>query len=395
MSAGACRAGQAESVHQAVTLAAATLGAAGIDHTRNEAVALVAEAFRRCGKDTESSDVVRWDILGTSVIGALGNATPGAAAADGGPADGENHGTAVAGTDSVTPGGDPKARRQAFGRWLDNAVARRSQREPLQHIVGHVDFYGAEYLVGSGVFVPRPETEWVVAAAVDWLRAHRGGGRAMVVDLCAGSGVMGLSVARHLPGADVWQVEKDEQAYAWLRRNVVRLSGDGRAARDVRASDESDAPVSLPNGSRVRTLLADAAAPGTLAGLDGRVDAVVCNPPYLPESRPVEQPEALQDPAIALYGGSADGTAIPRLLVARASRLLRPGGALLMEHDVTQAAAMRIAFEDAGLRDVSVKEDGTHRPRWTQGVRGNDNGTGRRNDAAIDGDREWRSLEER
>ena len=388
MNGRAGRPGQAQSVHQAVALVAATLDAAGIDHSRNEALALVAEAFRRCGENVESSDVVRWDILGTSVDGALGNAVLGDVATDRSPADRKSHRTTVINAGSVTSRDDLTACRQTFRRWLDDAVARRSQREPLQHIVGHVDFYGAEYLVGSGVFIPRPETEWVVAAAIDWLQAHHSDRRPIVVDLCAGSGVMGLSVARQLPDTDVWQVEKDERAYTWLRRNIVHLRGDGREACHSYTSDEDNASVWLSNGSHVRTLLADAVAPGILIGLNGRVDAVVCNPPYLPESRPIEQPEARQDPPIALYGGSADGTAIPRLLVAQASRLLRPNGVLLMEHDITQAEAIRIAFEDAGFQHVSVQKDGTHRPRWTQGVRGNDDGTNGHNNAAVDDDQE-------
>lgn len=241
-------------------------------------------------------------------------------------------------------------------------IARRSSREPLQWIEGHAPFRFLDLEVGRGVFIPRPETELVAGAVIDWLAARsrearkRGGqSRPLVIDLCAGSGAIGLSVASEVPGARVLGVERNPEAFSWLERN----------ARTVSAR--------LPTGSSYQPVLGDATDPGLAERLgleEGSADAVVSNPPYVPESEPVEQPEAAQDPRDALYGGSEDGMRIPRLVVAEAARLVRQDGLFAMEHDISQVRAVRAVFLSEGFTRVSVHRDGTGRPRWTQGLRG-------------------------
>ena len=111
--------------------------------------------------------------------------------------------------------------------------------------------------------------------------------------------------------------------------------------------------------------IADATSFATLAQLDGTVDIVITNPPYVPQTDIPEQPEVRDwDPELALYGGSMDGTLIPERIIERACRLLKPGGALVMEHDVTQGDRL-VAFARAtGFAAASTGQDWTGRDRY-------------------------------
>ncbi|QTE31564.1 peptide chain release factor N(5)-glutamine methyltransferase [Pengzhenrongella sicca] len=203
-------------------------------------------------------------------------------------------------------------------------VARRAARIPLQHLTGTAPFRGLELAVGPGVFVPRPETEQVAQVAID-AAAARPGDQVLVVDLCTGSGAIALAVAHEVPGALVHAVELDAAAHAWAERNVAALSA-----------------------GRVRLHRGDART--ALAALDGTVDVVVSNPPYVPPGAvPVDPEVAEHDPAVALYGLGADGLEVPRGIVAAAARLLRPGGLLVLEHAEVQDAAARAMVDATGL----------------------------------------------
>jgi release factor glutamine methyltransferase len=223
---------------------------------------------------------------------------------------------------------------------FDELVARRARREPLQHLTGRAPFRGVELHVGAGVFVPRPETEQVAEHAVREAAAVVARtGSAAVADLCTGSGAIAVSVAVEVPGALVHAVELDHDAHTWARRNV-----------------EGHAPgVHLVRGD-ARTALRE---------LDGTLDVVVSNPPYVPPGAvPVDVEVALHDPAVALYGLGEDGLEVPRGIVAAAARLLRPGGLLVMEHAEVQAAAARAVVEATGtFEDVTTAADLTGRPR--------------------------------
>jgi release factor glutamine methyltransferase len=254
---------------------------------------------------------------------------------------------------------------RAFQQEYTLLIDRRAAREPLQWIEGSAAFRGLTLHVGPGVFIPRPETELVAGAAIQWLKsqisAHsdqtdqRSSESEMtVVDLCAGSGAIGLSIATEVPGVSVICVENDPTAVRWLNIN----------AQMVRDHSPS---------SSVRVVIADATSEGLCDQMGiqpGSVECVISNPPYVPENEPVTQPEAARDPAHALYGGSADGLKIPYQIVEQAARLLQSRGLCVMEHDISQGQALRKAFRDAGLTHVRTCEDGTHRPRWTQGEMG-------------------------
>jgi release factor glutamine methyltransferase len=221
-------------------------------------------------------------------------------------------------------------------------VARRAAREPLQHLTGTAGFRWLDLAVGPGVFVPRPETELVAGAAVAAATA-RGAGP-VVVDLCAGSGAIALAVATEVPNAQVHAVERDPVAAGWLQRNVGRLA------------------------PHVLVHVRDAATADEIPGLAGRVDVVVANPPYLRDDAVLKPEVADHDPPGALFGGP-DGSAGPRLVVAVAGRLLRPGGALVVEHGDDQAGTVAALLAGGGWDDVAHHGDLAGRPRFTTATR--------------------------
>lgn len=241
-------------------------------------------------------------------------------------------------------------------RALDLAE-RRAMRTPLQHLLGHAAFRTIELAVGPGVFVPRPETEVLVGEVLAWLdQEARGGapGDPVVVDLCSGSGAIALAVAAEFPAARVFAVEREDDAFHWLRRNCAATGAVVPIHADATA-------VGAPGDPR--------------AGLVGRVSVVTCNPPYIPDACIPRDPEvAAHDPAVALYGGS-DGLDVVRGILGPAAALLRRGGLLAIEHGDAQGeqagplgvpATVRSAGAFESVRDI---EDLTGRPRVTLAAR--------------------------
>jgi release factor glutamine methyltransferase len=230
---------------------------------------------------------------------------------------------------------------------LDQLVDERAHRVPLQHLTGRAPFRDLELAVGPGVFVPRPETEDVAGAAIIAARSVLAAkGRAVVVDLCAGSAAIALAVATEVPASTVVAVEVSEQARAWAEANIEELA-PGRV--ELRAADVTD-PADWP----------------VLADLADRVDVVVSNPPYIPPGlEPVDPEVRDHDPAVALYGGGPDGLAVPRAVIVLAARLLRPGGWLVMEHaDVQRAGSLAAMADHGGWDDVVDHDDLAGRPRY-------------------------------
>ena len=218
-------------------------------------------------------------------------------------------------------------------------VARRARREPLQHLTGTAPFRYVELAVGPGVFVPRPETELLAGWAVDRAREVAvTGRRPVVVDLGTGSGALALSVAVEVPEASVHGVEVDEAAHGWAARN---LEGSGV---DLRWGDMADA----------------------FTDLDGAVDVVVSNPPYIPlEAYESVEPEAREhDPGTALWSGS-DGLDAIRVVEQVAARLLRPAGTVGVEHADVQGSAAPAVFLGSGRwAEVRDHPDLAGRPRF-------------------------------
>ena len=226
---------------------------------------------------------------------------------------------------------------------FEELVRRRADREPLQHLTGTAFFRHVGLAVGPGVFVPRPETELLAGWAQDRVVERAGAGRRpVVVDLCTGSGAIALSLADELPGrgveADVHAVELGEDAHAWATRN---LAGSGV---DLRLGDME----------------------GSFPDLDGRVDVVVCNPPYIPltEFEGVAAEARDHDPALALWSGD-DGLDAMRVLERTAARLLAPGGWVGAEHADVQGESAVAVFAATG-RWIEVRDhpDQAGRPRF-------------------------------
>jgi release factor glutamine methyltransferase len=224
----------------------------------------------------------------------------------------------------------------------DVLVGRRAAREPLQHLTGSTGFRYVELRVGPGVFVPRPETELLAGWAVDQVGrvlAADATRAPVVVDLCTGSGAVAKALAHEVPQAQVHAVELDEGAHRWAELN---LRGTGV---DLRLGDMATA---FPE-------------------LDGTVDVVTCNPPYIPlEAWESVAPEARDhDPHLALFSGD-DGLDAARVLERRAAQLLRPGGVLGFEHaDVQGESAPAVLAATGRWSDLRDHPDLAGRPRFT------------------------------
>ncbi|QZA09054.1 peptide chain release factor N(5)-glutamine methyltransferase [Mycolicibacter heraklionensis] len=229
-----------------------------------------------------------------------------------------------------------------FGRYRE-LVAARSSRIPLQHLIGTAAFGPVLLQVGPGVFIPRPETEamldWVLKQAV----AQPLGAHPVIVDACTGSGALAIALSRSFPGARVLAVEDSEPALDYARRNCA--------------------------GTSVELIGADVTTPALLSELDGRVDVIVSNPPYIPEGADLDPEVAQHDPEHALFGGP-DGMSVITPLADLAARLLRPGGWFAVEHDDTTATATVQTVRGTGFFDeVISRPDLTGRLRFVTAIR--------------------------
>jgi release factor glutamine methyltransferase len=231
--------------------------------------------------------------------------------------------------------------------WDD--VARREAREPLQHITGLAYFRYLELAVGSGVFVPRQETEVMTGWVIDRLAAMDVA-EPVVADLGTGSGAIALSIAQEVPRAVVHAVEADPLARQWTERNIAGVAA---------ASPHTAGRVILHAGDFA----------SALPEFDGQLDLVVSNPPYIPIGAWVPPEVGEYDPATALWGGT-DGLDAVRVVEATARRLLRPGGLLAVEHGAQQGAAVYwVIAEDSGWRDTRNNADLAGRDRFVTAAR--------------------------
>ncbi|HWE89015.1 MAG TPA: peptide chain release factor N(5)-glutamine methyltransferase [Pseudonocardiaceae bacterium] len=224
---------------------------------------------------------------------------------------------------------------------MGQLVNRRAKREPLQYLTGWAAIGSITVGVGPGVFVPRPETDLLL----DWaLQSIRIVNNPIVLDLCSGSGALALAFAHDRPDAVVHAVERDSVALSWARQNA-----------EVRAQ-EGDAPIRLYAG--------DVSEPDLLSELDGMVDLVLCNPPYVPDNTPVPPEVADHDPHDAVFAGP-DGLDVIRHVVTAAARLLKPGGFVAIEHDDSQGEAVPALLSTRRVLDeVSDHADLAGRPRF-------------------------------
>ena len=220
-------------------------------------------------------------------------------------------------------------------------VKRRITREPLQHLLGTAVLGPVTVAVGPGVFTPRPETELLLQWGLQAI-AHMS--QPLVVNLCSGSGALAIAVAASRPEAVVHAVEADPGALSWARHNITEHVEAG--------------------GSPVTLHAADVRWPDLLVDLESSVDLVLCNPPYVPDGTPVPPEVADWDPPDAVFGGP-DGSEIIRAVIAAAAGLLRYGGYLAIEHDVTHGELVPALLRRRRvLTDVQAHPDLTGRPRF-------------------------------
>lgn len=208
-------------------------------------------------------------------------------------------------------------------------IQRRGAREPVAYILGAKEFYGRPFEVGPGVFIPRPETELVVQLA---LAALPRTGPARVLDLCAGSGAIGVTIAAERPQAEADLVELSPEAASCARRNADRHGG-GRAR-----VFQGDLYAALP--------------PGT------QYDVVATNPPYVPTSHAETLAPDIRDhePHQALFAGD-DGLSVLRPIAAGLRGRLRSGGLFVSEIDSGQGPGAAELLRGAGLSQVKVERD--------------------------------------
>lgn len=214
-------------------------------------------------------------------------------------------------------------------------IARRAAREPVAYIVGEREFYGRPFAVTRDVLIPRPETELVVEAVLDLTRSRTG---MRVLDIGTGSGCLAITLAVERPDARVIATDMSEAALTVARRNAARHAVERRFEW------------------RLGDLLAGASSP---------FDAIVSNPPYVPEhERPSLDPEVREyEPAPALFAGP-DGLDVIRRLVPAAAPALAPGGWLVMEIGAGQSTTVEeIVRQTPGLRFVRCVQDLESIPR--------------------------------
>jgi release factor glutamine methyltransferase len=204
-------------------------------------------------------------------------------------------------------------------------VRRRAEGEPTAWLVGRREFWGRPFRVTPAVLVPRPETELVVEAA---LAALPEGGSAL--DLCAGSGAIGVTLALERKGSRVAATELSPEALAVARENAAALGATIELL-------EGDLFAPLPAGARY--------------------DVIVSNPPYVPSGEIAGlSREVRREPRLALDGG-ADGLALLRRIVAEAPRFLSPGGTLVLEMHESHAEPLPALCRAAGFASAEPRKD--------------------------------------
>jgi len=209
---------------------------------------------------------------------------------------------------------------------LRELVQRRGEGEPLDHLLGTVEFCGHTFLCDKRALVPRPETEQLVEIVESKIENRK----SKILDVGTGSGVIALTLARKFPEAQIFAVDVSEDALALARENAARLGLSGRV--QFRKSD-------------------------LLENLDERFDLIVANLPYIAtQDRHTLSREVLHDPEVALFAG-VHGDELVRELIEQAAPRLRPGGMLALEIGLDQSEALLSALAEKNYRDICSKND--------------------------------------
>jgi len=249
---------------------------------------------------------------------------------------------------------DPIIPDSVLGR-IDAFLDRRSKREPLQYILGSLDFLGMKIKVGKGVLIPRPETELLAEEAIRIVRSKEsevrsqippsppllkgGGGGISILDLCTGSGCLALALAKEFPLAYIYGTDISEVAIHYAKENA-EMNGINN--------------VNFLQGS----LFDPIAHLVTGYSLPVMFDLIISNPPYIRKDDIRNLQAEIKDwePIVALDGGE-DGLNYFRLIIAEARNYLKQSGCLMLELGISQADAVRTIAEQADFTDISFKKD--------------------------------------
>jgi release factor glutamine methyltransferase len=211
---------------------------------------------------------------------------------------------------------------------IEKAVQKRKERYPLQYILGEWDFYKYTFKVGEGVLIPRSDTEILVEKAVEYLKNTK---NPQVLDLCAGSGCIGISIAKDYPHSTVTLVEKFDSAFTYLLENIE-----------------------LNNAKNAKALNGD-----VLKGdaSDGIYDLIVSNPPYIPPNEmDIISPETNFEPETALLGGE-DGMLFYKAIIENYKKSLKKGGMLGFEVGINKDEAVANLLKEALFENITVTKD--------------------------------------
>lgn len=228
---------------------------------------------------------------------------------------------------------------------FNGLVEQRLLGKPVQYITGSAPFRYLELSVGPGVLIPRPESEILVDRVIGFLQSSADKEQAKsVVDLGAGSGAIAIAIATEAALKElqvtVVAVEKSPEAAHWLNQNISKYE--------------------LPT----RVVVED-----VTTALDGvKADVVVANPPYIPNHERLPQEVIGFEPEMALRGGAGDGMDLPKIFIAAATRLLKPGGYFIMEHHETQRELVKNALQSE-FKNIQSISDLTGRDRFTSGIK--------------------------
>lgn len=230
-----------------------------------------------------------------------------------------------------------------YERKVDELVERRMSGEPVAYITGEWEFLGLPIAVNSDVLIPRMDTEVLAQKAIDLLRGRDDGAR--VLDLCCGSGCIGLAIAANVPGCKVTLIDNSPHALSVARMNTLRLNLS-RSTSCVEADALKDPPVML-----------------------GRYDLIVCNPPYIPTAEILELDNSVRDyePHQALDGG-ADGLDFYRVITPKWKVLLRDRGCILYECGEGQAHEIAEILHKNGFTYTAMFKDTAGTDRVVAGI---------------------------
>jgi len=232
---------------------------------------------------------------------------------------------------------NPKIREEEIER-IDEFLKRRSKREPLQYILGYVDFYGLKIKVGKGVLIPRPETELLAKEAIKAVK-REALSVMRILDLCTGSGCLALALAREFPDAKVYGTDTSENAIRYAKENAE-------------LNCINNVTFLLGNlFNPIEKLVTHHSSPVNF-------DLIISNPPYIRRNDIKNLQLEIKDwePVEALNGGE-DGLDYYRAIIPEAEGYLKKGGYLILEIGTDQSKGVRRIAEEAGFLNISMIKD--------------------------------------